>query len=277
MFNIEKAIIERKSVRTYEPISIDTEILQTLTKNCLTVNPFKVDVNVQIMHKDLTQKAETLGTYGIIKGAHTFLGAKVKNDAYALEACGYVFERCILEATSLHLGSCFIGGTFNRSQFEHAFNVNEDELFPVVSPLGIIKDQRRLTDQVFRTLAKSDRRKAWEDLFFENDFEHPLQKENNESIDRILESVRLAPSASNKQPWRILKINNDFHFYLQRTAGYAKALEIDLQRVDMGIAASHFDLMAQFLKLKCELLFNKEPILKENDQKEYCFTFTLNI
>jgi hypothetical protein len=68
----------------------------------------------------------------------------------------------------------------------------------------------------------------------------------------ILEGVRMAPSASNKQPWRIVRTGADWHFYLQRTKGYGKGSPIfrllrltDLQRVDLGIALCHFELAAR--------------------------------
>jgi len=64
--------------------------------------------------------------------------------------------------------------------------------------------------------------------------------------------VRWAPSASNKQPWRLLRSGETWHFYLQRTKGYGKGSSVfsllrlaDLQRVDMGIAMCHFELAAR--------------------------------
>ena len=62
--------------------------------------------------------------------------------------------------------------------------------------------------------------------------------------------VRLGPSASNKQPWRILKLGPVWHFYLHRTRKYpSPAFKLlinaaDLQRIDLGIAMAHFELSA---------------------------------
>lgn len=55
-----------------------------------------------------------------------------------------------------------------------------------------------------------------------------------------LEAVRIAPSAVNKQPWRIVKIGNDFHFYEKHTLGNRSGAEWDVQKIDMGIALYHF-------------------------------------
>ena len=67
-------------------------------------------------------------------------------------------------------------------------------------------------------------------------------------------TVRQGPSASNKQPWRILKSADRFHLYLQRTRGYRNvftrmAQVDDMQRIDMGIAMCHFELTARELGL----------------------------
>jgi hypothetical protein len=71
-----------------------------------------------------------------------------------------------------------------------------------------------------------------------------------------LEMVRLSPSASNKQPWRIVKEKkkNVFHFFIKRNKMYKKNIELlqlsDLQRIDIGIAMCHFELTAQEANLK---------------------------
>jgi len=65
--------------------------------------------------------------------------------------------------------------------------------------------------------------------------------------------VRIAPSASNQQPWRIIrdKSGKNFHFYLKRTKGYNKLFQgISLQNIDMGIAMCHFELTAKEAGLK---------------------------
>ena len=54
--------------------------------------------------------------------------------------------------------------------------------------------------------------------------------------------ARLGPSASNKQPWRVLLKDGALHFYEDKAPGYSDAFAFDIQRIDMGIAAAHADL-----------------------------------
>jgi hypothetical protein len=82
--------------------------------------------------------------------------------------------------------------------------------------------------------------------------------------------VRIGPSASNKQPWRVVKDDNAFHFYLQRTKGYrenslTRFLGLaDLQRLDMGIAMCHFELTSREEGLNGKWL-SVEPAIKKPD------------
>ena len=52
---------------------------------------------------------------------------------------------------------------------------------------------------------------------------------------------RSGPSASNKQPWRIILDWNKAHFYLKKTENYAQSIPFDIQALDMGIALCHFE------------------------------------
>ena len=87
--------------------------------------------------------------------------------------------------------------------------------------------------------------------------------------------VRLGPSASNKQPWRILRIGRSWHFYLQRTPNYREGFlyrmftQADLQRIDMGIAMCHFELTARELGLPGMWVNTNPGIDKLDDLTEY--------
>jgi hypothetical protein len=99
-----------------------------------------------------------------------------------------------------------------------------------------------VVDQVIRWGAGSKRRKAWAELFYDGEAAEPLSQDRAGRFATALEMVRLAPSASNRQPWRCLKEGETIHFHLQRFPGYQAVSRTDLQRLDMGIAMAHFDL-----------------------------------
>jgi hypothetical protein len=115
----------------------------------------------------------------------------------------------------------------------------------------------------------------WSQLFFEDGFSTPLDNEASNGYGTALEMVRLAPSASNRQPWRVIRSGNLWHFYLQRTPNYRNNLlsrwttVADLQRMDMGIAMSHFELTALELGLKGQWAVADPQIELPDEHTEY--------
>ena len=197
--------------------------------------------------KDLAELKD-LGTYGFIKGATGFIVGATTADGKHLEDFGFLLEKIILYATDLGLGTCWLGGTFTKTSFAKKINLLEGEIVPSVSAAGYIAEKPRRIDKLIRRGANADKRLPWEDLFFEGSFSQPLGDDQAGAYPTALEMVRLGPSASNRQPWRIIKQGNLWHFYLQRSPGYQERKLVklyttaDLQRIDMGIAMCHFEL-----------------------------------
>jgi hypothetical protein len=100
-------------------------------------------------------------------------------------------------------------------------------------------------------MAGSDNRKPFDELFYSKSFTESLSEKEKTTYRFFLEMVQLAPSASNKQPWRVVLMDNVFHFYLKRTPNYnSKLMQSDLQRVDMGIGIVHFELALSEKQIK---------------------------
>jgi len=216
-----------------------------------------------------------LSTYGMIRGATGFLiGATNKAQKYE-EDYGYLMERIVLFATDLGLGTCWLGGTFTKSSFARKIAAADNELVPAVVAVGYIAERRRAQDSVVRLGARADRRYPWEYLFFEGGFSAPLSPEAAGTYALPLEMVHLGPSASNKQPWRIVKNDNAWHFYMHRSRGYGDNSLVrfwtvaDMQRIDLGIAMCHFELTAQQLGLAGRWVLNDPDLHEPGGQIEY--------
>ena len=237
---VAETIKKRQSVRTYEdkPLSPQDRDILLDCMNKLD-NPFDVPVKKYITDKKLNADGEKLGTYGVIKGANTFLGISIPNTELAPLAAGYEFENLILYATHMGLGTVWLAATFNRDSFASAMKIPKDELFPAISPVGYPAAKRSMTESLMRSSMKSSTRKEWAALFYQDDFLTPLTKSMAGDYAEPLEMVRLAPSAKNAQPWRIRKVGNTYHFYATYKPDISKEEEI-IKRVDLGIALSHF-------------------------------------
>ncbi len=252
-----ETIRKRVSCRTFKAEALSDNhrgnIEEALRANIQ--GPFGNRVRFELVDLTGTAQAEikTLGTYGFIQGARFFIVGAVQKGNRAMEDFGYCMEMNILAATNLGLGTCWLGGTFNRSASAARIRQGEGEVVPAITPIGYPKERKSITDSAIRLLAKSSGRKPWEELFFHGDTRTPLTRSIAGSYELALECVRLGPSASNRQPWRVIKDQEQdlFHFYLNRTPGYAQKYGGNsLQDIDMGIALCHFEIGAREMRHK---------------------------
>ncbi|MBU4438049.1 MAG: nitroreductase, partial [Firmicutes bacterium] len=129
--------------------------------------------------------------------------------------------------------------TFSRAQFEKAMDIKKDELFPAISPIGYATGKKSITESIMRKTMKSDKRKSWDEIFFENSFENSLSKKAANEYASPLEMIRVAPSATNAQPWRVVKKQGSYHFFETHKSNAGEDEKM-IKKVDLGIALSHF-------------------------------------
>lgn len=238
--NVKEVIKRRISNRTYEERSLTEEDKKKLLEfNSTLTNPFGVEVKVQYISKKKGADDVQLGTYGTIKGAKDFLAITVKDQPYAMEAIGYQFENLVLYATAMGIGTVWLAGTFKRKDFINAIEIGEDDLFPCICPLGYPAQKQSFLEKITKASLGSKKRKDWDKLFFLEDFTKALTKADAGIYEDALEMLRLAPSATNSQPWAVVKEGNKFHFF----CNYKNTLNDDVKKIkhiDIGIALSHF-------------------------------------
>ncbi len=251
------------------------KILNSFLDEC-NQGPFGSKVRFKLVSsskKDL-DNLKGLTTYGFIRGANSFLLGAVQRAPKDLEDFGYQFEQVLLFATRMGLASCWLGGTLNRTNFASRMDLSKHEIMPAASPIGYPTGSRGKFDSVVRWVVGSKKRKRWEELFFEGDFSKTWDVDYQKNpFCAALEMVRLAPSSSNKQPWRIVKDceKNIFHLFLQRSKNYHRkdSNTIDLQRIDMGIAMCHFDLSVSALDLKGQWVVKDPEIAYRPKECDY--------
>jgi hypothetical protein len=276
---ITEVIRQRFSCRSYldQPISAEKrQALKTFIDG-LPNGPFGSHPNFHLVaaEKQNSRTLKDLGTYGFIQGATGYiigtLGAGEKN----LEDYGYQMEQIILYATRLDLGTCWLGGSFTRSSFARKINAADDALIPAVTSIGEIANVEEARNGLLRRQINADQRLPWEQLFFDQKFKAPLTQPKAGDYVTPLEMLRIGPSASNKQPWRVVKDGSAWHFYLQRTKNYpqrtlTRFLGIaDIQRLDLGIAMCHFELTARELGLPGKWVSKEPAITKPDELTEY--------
>ncbi len=277
-------IRQRASWRNYRPELLSaadgTALLARLAGPLRPPHPGAVRFALVESQAENPADDRKIGTYGNVRGARQFIVGAVRQGPRDLENYGYLLEELILFATGLGLGTCWLGGTFNRDGFAEKIGLAADELLPAVTPVGYVASERGIRDRFLRWQANSKIRKPREELLFLGDFSRPLPLTRAGAYTDALEAVRLAPSASNKQPWRVLAAENApvYHFYLRRSALYAQAAKVlfsadDLQRVDLGIAMRHFEAVARELNLPGHWALEDPRLPELPERTEYNVTW----
>ena len=226
----------RRSVRTFDGQDLTAAEKEDFLRYAETVqNPWQLEITWKLM------SAKEYGLSSpVITGTDLYFAGKMKLQPGAEKALGFAFEKLVLYAAEKGLGTTWIGGTMDRGAFERAMELKEGEIMPCVSPLGRPAAKMSLRETLMRKGVKADSRKSFEELFFEESFESPLSREKSGALGEALEMVRWAPSAVNKQPWRLVVTPGAVHFYEKRSKGYISAQGWDMQKIDMGIAICHF-------------------------------------
>ena len=237
--SMQELIRSRRSVRTFDGTPLrEEDTARILAFAGKVENPYELP----IAWKLLDRKNDKLSV-PVVAGADTYIAGKMQRAAHAEEAFGYSFEKIVLFAQSLGVGTTWIAGTMDRKAFEYAMRLSENEVMPCVSPLGYPAEKMSLRETMMRRGVKADSRLDFETLFFDGSFEKPLSEESSGDLRLPLEMVRLAPSAVNGQPWRVVRCGDCVHFYEKRGRGMASETW-DIQKIDLGIALCHFELGA---------------------------------
>ena len=258
-------MLTRKSVRTYDGRPLEEATVQKLkTFAAGAENPFGIPVTFVF----LDAKAKGLSS-PVLTGEPLYVAGKVPKVPYGDVACGFSMEALLLYAWSLGVGSVWIGDTMKRELFAAAAELGAGERMPCVSPLGYPAAKRSLREAIMRRGVDADSRLPREKLFFQENFDTPLS-----TADDLLELVRWAPSAVNKQPWRVILRNGTYHFYLKHDRGYVSDAVGDMQKIDLGIALCHFVLGAREKGLSPAVDVS-DPAIAAPDGVEYIASVTL--
>jgi len=276
-------IQQRYSCRSYSsvPLRDETQLSVMDYLQQIPVGPFQKSNHFALVAANEADRSAIrgLGTYGFIKNPPAFIIGASEKGPLTLEDFGYRMEWIVLQMTRLSLGTCWLGGTFTRSAFAQKIATGSHEILPAVCSLGYPVQEDPVSTHLRKKPIISRDRLAWEKLFFDERLGNPISPESSGAYATALEMVRIAPSASNKQPWRIVRQSRKWHFYLQRTKGYREmALArftgiADMQRIDMGIAMCHFELAARDSGLSGEWVIDIPEVTQDDNLASYVVTW----
>jgi nitroreductase len=231
------AINSRISRRNYaKGRPIDPGLKERLHAICTGFRPFP-SARVELIAETPDDIfANALGFYGNIKNAPAFLAFIGKtSDPNMQEKLGYTGEGIILDATTLGLGTCWVALTFRTKAALSLLKLDEGEKLVAVSPVGNTIESWTFQEKIFSGFGASHRRKPLASMVTGLE---TLQ--GPDWAEAAIEAARLAPSATNRQPWT---------FDIQRSSLTVsiknRGPEFNVSyRLDCGIAMLHAELGA---------------------------------
>lgn len=163
-------------------------------------------------------------SYGLFTNVRSLILMKGRlEDKDLKEKVGYYGEDLVLFMTDLGLGTCWVGGTFDKDEF----TINDEEELACVVVVGKVSSLS-LSEKMIR-VATHRKVKSIEDRILSNN-DLPQWVKNG------MEAVQLAPSAKNTQKVTF-RYENDI-----LSAQIVNDYSMDL--IDLGIAKKHFEIGA---------------------------------
>jgi len=269
---VSDLVRQRVSTRAYDGQPLEPELQAELARACAQTTKGLLGERASFCLVDKPaargQKLKVTD-FGFITGPRSFLTGTVTRSARAYESYAYLLEHLVLKATDLGLQTCWLG--YFHPEYFPQNQPGPDEVFPAVVIVGHGADSWK--GRLVRRVVRAAHRREWTSLFFQSDFRSPLSPEACGLYAQALELVRLAPSAGNTQPWRVVRDAREgiFHFYMKPVKKSYQSRH--LHEVDIGIAVCHFELGARELGGTGRWVVSDPGLAKPETDLDYRWTW----
>ncbi len=222
-----KACDKRVSRRTYNNKNIEDSKITSIIDLINEINRDN-SLNIQFVRDGKHSLSGFKASYGMISGAKSFVALVAnKNIEDYKVRLGYFGEMIVLEAVSLGLSTCWIGGTYNKKECEGLININDNEELVCVISLGYSDENLSIKENLVKRVTKKE--KTINEMLVSSDEEIPGW---------VLNGVKYAlnaPSALNKKP--II-----YEYDGGKTEAIISKSNYGYEEVDLGISMLHFKL-----------------------------------
>ena len=224
---LSDVVLTRTSQRSYlpDPISpLQREELQKAIDACSQ----RSGLRLQLVCDRPEPFASLRKSYGVLKGVRNYLVlAGPAADPDLEEKCGYYGEELVLTAGAMGLGTCWVGGTYDRESC--LCHLQEGERLVCVAAVGHTPEERGGREKL---IALASKRKSKS----QSELAGNLSGAPSWFMSGIA-AVQRAPSARNRQAYR-------FTWQKDGTALAQVTGAHEFSMVDLGIAKYHFELGA---------------------------------
>ncbi|KAH0786391.1 nitroreductase Nfs [Histomonas meleagridis] len=228
----------RHSVRTFtNEFSPEQEkIVQEIVKKA---NEWKTPFNTEGKIGHTNRK---IGSYGFVKGASgsildlipkNYLNNKELKNKAIIDA-SFKAQIAVMELSRYKIGTVWLGGSFNSKQ--SSLDFPECKTICCI-PYGIENPNIHMQARVLKFMVKPDKRKPFEQLFYNVDAKRPYTEETSKDLLPMFTALRSGPSARNQQGWRFCVDGKEMHIYYNKKLLLASA--------DIGIALGNLALLVK--------------------------------
>lgn len=195
-------LLKRRSVRSYLPDSLPGRIREFLKSEATFINTHEAGLNFQLCFDDDAPFRGFGRSYGMFRNAKNYLAAVIDPTfADAEERAGFFAQQFVLAATRSGLGTCFVGGTFSRSDVNARLEVYERLPFVVVFGMEDPK-HRPFIGRLAAGIAHGKKMDPSE-FFMGSQTDFREAESRLPWLPEALQAVACAPSALNKRPVRL--------------------------------------------------------------------------
>lgn len=242
---VHDMIYGRRSVRRYAD-AVDLGRLKTVVDMGLkgaAALPDCPKPTVQLMDGDYAESIFTgiMGHYGKVL-APAYLVVSARPEGPFFTQAGYVVEQLVLWLAAQGYGTCWIGIPLNTDEILKRCPLPEKEQYIILLAVG-----KPMGDTPLMRKVEGYQRREMQEM---------VTGEILPVYGPLLKAARLAPSASNGQPWHFVCKPEGIDLYCALGRGLIKKRYYHhLNRIDCGIALSHLCLAAW--QAGCDTEFNK--------------------
>ncbi len=241
--DLYNSIFQRKSVRNYKSETLPEEALNEINDFVAGAKRLNEDIRTE----SYIVSEEEIKSLLPVKAPHYLILFSEEKPDYLTNA-GYILQQLDLFLSANNIGSCWFGLARPSGEISRKSNLS----YAITLAFG------RADEKIHRKKISQFNRKSIEEIREFISRKEAADYEWQKEADKIIEAARLAPSATNNQPWYFRVEPNKIHVYQEKPGLVKRIFYKKMNKIDMGIVMAHLWLAAEHYAKKAEFKFLEE-------------------
>ncbi|MBP2045364.1 nitroreductase family protein [Methanobacterium aggregans] len=246
--NFYDTIFKRKSIRNYDQNPLDEENISSIQEYMDNLTPLFPDIETELK----IVSGDEIKTR-MMKRAPHYIAVFSENKEGYLTNIGYMLQQMDLFLSDNGIGCCWQGIPKPKKEVLKSSKLE----FIILLAFGKPKEA------LYRSSVSEFKRKSMDGIT------------DIEGANNLLEAARIAPSATNSQPWFFTGSKNNINVYCVQSKFLKARMLKKLNQIDMGIGIFHIVTAAEHFGKSIEIIFDKTA--RDNPPEGYYYIVTLKI